>query len=198
MVRKLFWKEKNDTILIWCYFKISKNASCIIYDNCNFICIGQTDRNFNVRFSEHLRSWCSNNTDSNVAKHTTFFPRIISKFFMYKQWFKIRPTCNGIEKSYFEEFSALMIEILLWLILSLFNQFNIYFFPGLQIIPILYKFMHFFVLLMIVEIYIKFLHRSAVFFLIIFLIIWDQSSDLSLIIYLNFVYYFFFMSIVNF
>lgn len=39
-------------------------------NNCNFIYIGRTERNFNIRINEHIKAWeLNNSTKSNVAKH---------------------------------------------------------------------------------------------------------------------------------
>ena len=42
-------------------------------ESCNFIYIGQTRRNFNIRFKEHMSSFKNNKTNSNVAKHLNDF-----------------------------------------------------------------------------------------------------------------------------
>lgn len=54
--------------------KLSKSGIYQISCNdCNHIYIGQTGRSFYTRFSEHMRSWRLQKTDSNVAKHMLQF-----------------------------------------------------------------------------------------------------------------------------
>jgi len=53
----------------------NKNPFCnsgvykIECSNCNYVYIGQTGRNFNIRYKEHMSAYKNNKSNSNVAKH---------------------------------------------------------------------------------------------------------------------------------
>lgn len=65
-------KDKTDELNKSGIYKLS----C---EQCNSVYIGQTGRNFNIRYKEHIRSFKNNKTDSNFSKHLIESKHILSK-----------------------------------------------------------------------------------------------------------------------
>jgi hypothetical protein len=78
--------------------------------DCNKAYIGQTGRNFSIRFNEHNQAFCKNSTSSNVAQHLNEHAHsfgTIDTTTHILQHQKKGPHLNTLEKFYIHEEAAL-------------------------------------------------------------------------------------------